>query len=136
MPIPVITIAQMRDWEKATWASGQTEAEVIRRVGKCVAGHALRLTRPDELIVILAGKGHNGEDARCAQDHLRERRVDLIDVKDPATDYSKLEAVLSLHPDLVIDGLFGIGINRPLSGEWIRFIERVNASGAKILAVD
>ena len=136
MPIPVITIAHMRDWEKATWASGQTEAEVIRRVGKCVAQQALRLTEPDDVIVILAGKGHNGEDARCAQDHLTQRSVNLIDVKDPAADYSKLEAVLSLNPDLVVDGLFGIGINRPLSPEWIRFIERVNASGAKILAVD
>src|SRR6266436_6644869 len=126
MPIPVITIAQMRDWEKATWASGQTEAEVIRRVGKCVAEHALRLTRPDDLIVVLAGKGHNGEDARCAQDHLTQRRVNLIEVKDPAADYSKLDAVLSLCPALVIDGLFGIGINRPLSDEWVRFIERIN----------
>lgn len=136
MPIPVITIAQMREWEKATWASGQTEAEVIRRVGACVARYALRLTMPDDLIVILAGKGHNGEDARCAQEHLTKRRVDLIEVKDPAADLSKLEAVLSLRPALIIDGLFGIGINRPLSVEWIRFIERVNDSRAKILAVD
>src|SRR5258707_6010997 len=136
MPIPVITIAQMREWEKATWAIGQTEAEVIRRVGKCVAGHALHLTRPDDLIVILAGKGHNGEDARCAQNHLAQRRVDLIDVKDPVAVLSKLETELSLRPALIIDGLFGIGINRPLSADWTRFIETVNQSGAKILAVD
>ena len=37
MSVPVINIAQMREWERATWASGQTEAEVIRRVGKKVA---------------------------------------------------------------------------------------------------
>jgi hydroxyethylthiazole kinase-like uncharacterized protein yjeF len=136
MPIPVITIGQMREWEKATWASGQTEAEVIRRVGNCVAEHALRLTKADDLILILAGKGHNGEDARAAQGHLSQRRVDLLDVKDPAGDLSKLNAVLSLRPALVIDGLFGIGINRPLSTELTRFIELVNASSAKILAVD
>jgi NAD(P)H-hydrate epimerase len=136
MPIPVITIAQMREWEKATWAIGQTEAEVIRRVGKCVAGNALGLTRPDDLIVILAGKGHNGEDARCAQGHLPQRRVDLVDVKDPAADLSKLETELSLRPALIIDGLFGIGINRTLNAEWIRFIETVNHSGATILSVD
>src|SRR5215475_14108064 len=98
MPIPVITIAQMREWEKATWAIGQTEAEVIRRVGKCVAAHALRLTQADDVIVILAGKGHNGEDARCAQDHLAQRGVNLIEVKDPSADLSKLDAVLSLRP--------------------------------------
>jgi len=136
MPIPVIIIAQMREWEKVTWASGQTEAEVIRRVGKCLAEHALRLTRPDDLILILAGKGHNGKDARCAEGHLAQRRVDVIEVKDPAADLTKLEAVLSLQPALIIDGLFGIGINRPLSADWIRFIEMVNRSSAKILAVD
>lgn len=136
MAIPVITIAQMREWEKATWATGQTEAEVIRRVGECVGKHALRLTKPDDLIVILAGKGNNGADARAAHGSLNQRRVDFVDVKDPASDLSKLEALLSLQPALIIDGLFGIGINRPLSTEWIKFIERINHSGAKILAVD
>lgn len=136
MPIPVITIAQMREWEKATWAAGQTEAEVIRRVGQCVAAHALRLTQPDDLIVIVAGKGNNGADARASQDHLSQRRVNLIEIKDPAADFSKLEALLSLRPALVIDGLFGIGINRALNSDWVRVIERVNDSGAKILAVD
>src|ERR1051326_6427211 len=131
MPIPVITIAQMREWEKATWASGQTEAEVIRRVGKCLAAHALRLTRSEDLILILAGKGNNGADARASQDHLAQRRVDFIEVKDPAADLSKLEVVLSLRPALIIDGLFGIGINRPLSADWIGFIERVNTRGEK-----
>src|ERR1041385_5143798 len=115
MPMPVITIAQMREWEKVTWATGQTEAEVIRRVGKCVAEQALRLTRPDDLILVLAGKGNNGADARAAHGHLSQRRVDLIDIKDPAADLSKLEAVLSLRPALIMDGLFGIGINRPLN---------------------
>ena len=136
MPIPVITVSQMREWEKATWATGQTEAEVIRLVGKRVAQLALRLTRPGDLILILAGKGHNGEDARASREHFGERRVDLLDVKDPAADLSKLDAILSLSPSLVIDGLFGIGLNRPLSPDWVRFIEGLNASRARVLAVD
>jgi len=136
MPLPVLTIAQMRDWEKATWATGQTEVEVIRRVGKCVAHHALRLTREGNRILILAGKGNNGADARSALQHLTERRVDTLEVTDPATDSAKLETLLSSRPDLIIDGLFGIGINRSLSPDWIRFIQRVNETGAHILAVD
>src|SRR5437868_570986 len=95
MPIPVITVAQMREWEKATWATGQTEAEVIRLVGKCAAAHALRLTRPGDLILILAGKGNNGADARAAREHLLDRRVDVLDVKNPKAELSKLEALLS-----------------------------------------
>jgi NAD(P)H-hydrate epimerase len=136
MSLPIISVAQMREWEKATWAAGQTEAEVIRRVGKCVAQYALQLTRPDDLIVILAGKGHNGEDARCAKEHLADRRVDVLDLKDPADDLSKLEVHVSLHPKLVIDGCFGIGLNRPLGSEWVNFIERINKAKANVLAVD
>src|SRR5690349_6881926 len=95
MALPVLNIAQMREWEKATWATGQTEAEVIRRVGKCVAGSALRLTRAGERIVILAGKGNNGADARCAREHLSNRRVELLDIKEPRSDLPSLKALLS-----------------------------------------
>jgi NAD(P)H-hydrate epimerase len=136
MPIPVISIAQMRDWEKATWASGQTEAEIIRRVGKRVAQDSLRLTQRGDLVVILAGKGHNGDDARCAREHLAERQVELLEVTEPAADQPRLDALLARRPDLVIDGLFGIGINRPLSTEWVQFIQRINEANAQVLAVD
>src|SRR5439155_20990407 len=136
MPAPVISIAQMREWEKATWASGQTEAEVIRRVGKAVAQCSLCLTQRNDLILILAGKGNNGADARCAREFLSDRRVDLLEVKESETNLSKLEALLSLRPALIVDGLFGVGINRRLNPEWIQFIERVNRAASEVLAVD
>jgi NAD(P)H-hydrate epimerase len=136
MSLPVISISQMREWEKATWASGQTEAEVIRRVGKCVARLALQLTTLGELILILAGKGNNGADARAAHGHLAERRVDVLDVQEPQAELSKLDALLSLRPALIIDGLFGIGINRPLTPEWTAFIQHINDARARVLAVD
>ena len=136
MSLPVISISQMREWEKATWASGQTEAEVIRLVGKGVARLALQLTRPGELIVIFAGKGNNGADARAARKHLVERRVDVLDVKKPKSELSRLEALLSLRPALIIDGLFGIGINRPLSPEWMTFIQHINEARLRVLSVD
>ena len=79
MPVPVINLAQMREWERATWAAGQTEAEVIRRVGEKIAERALQLTRSGDAILILAGKGHNGDDARAARKHLRDRRVEVLD---------------------------------------------------------
>jgi NAD(P)H-hydrate epimerase len=136
MPVPVINIAQMRDWEQATWAAGQTEAEVIRRVGEYVAHRALQLTQHGDLILILAGKGHNGEDARCAREHLAERRVEVLDVTDAAEDLTKLEALLVLRPALVVDGLFGIGLNRPLGPGWVNVINRVNSARLPVLAVD
>ena len=136
MPVPVISIAQMRDWEQATWAAGQTEAEVIRRVGRCVARRALELTQPGDLVLILAGKGHNGEDARSAREHLADRGVEVLDVTETAADLSKLDTLLALRPALALDGLFGIGLDRPLGSGWVSFIERVNAAHLLVLAVD
>jgi len=136
MPLPVLNLEQMRQWEKATWATGQTEAEVIRRVGLMIARQVLRLTRSSDLILILAGKGHNGDDARCAREHLPDRRVDVLEVADPEKDLPRLKALLSLKPALIVDGLFGIGLNRPLSPDWIKLIDSVNQTAARVLAVD
>jgi len=136
MPVPVISVDQMREWEKATWAAGQTEAEVIRRVGGKVAGLALRLTHPGDAILILAGKGHNGDDARAAREHLRDRCLETLDITAPENDLSKLEAALRSQPALIIDGLFGIGLNRPLDDEWKKFLTTVNESKIPVLAVD
>ena len=136
MSLPVISIAQMREWEKATWATGQSETEVIRRVGQAVAQHALRLTKSGDRILILSGKGHNGDDARSAREHLAGRQAEVLEVKDPEADFPTLKAGLSLRPALVIDGLFGIGIQRPLDASWIKFIRQINAARLPILAVD
>lgn len=136
MSVPIISIAQMRQWESATWATGQTEVEVIRRVGLCVAERARQLTRPNDLILLLAGKGHNGDDVRAAQAQLADRRVALLNINSPAACLPQLEAELGNHPALIIDGLLGIGLNRPLDEDWRAFITRLNGAQPSILAVD
>ncbi len=134
MSVPVVNLAQMREWERATWATGQTEAEVIRRVGQKIAVRARELTRPGDVILILAGQGHNGDDARAAQKFLTERKVEILDVASPENDLPKLESLV--EPALIIDGLFGIGLNRALDDGWKKFIAAINASKIPILAVD
>lgn len=136
MPVPVINISQMRRWEKATWATGQTEAAVIRRVGEKVARLALRMTDPNDAILILAGKGHNGDDTRAAKEFLTDRKIISLDVIDPKTALVELKQNLSVRPALIIDGLFGIGLSRPLDGSWKKFITTVNQSKIPVLAVD
>jgi hydroxyethylthiazole kinase-like uncharacterized protein yjeF len=136
MSVPVINSAQMREWERATWASSQTEAEVIRRVGKRVARRARRLTRSDDLILILAGKGNNGADARAAGEFLDGRKIELLEIAAPENFLPALETALAQKPALVIDGLFGIGLNRPLDIGWMKLIHRVNQSKILILAID
>ena len=98
MPIPVISIAQMREWETATWATGQTEAEVIRRVGQQLARLACNLTRPGDSILILAGKGHNGDDARATREFLDDREIILLNVTDPKAALAKFQSSASVPP--------------------------------------
>ena len=136
MPIPVISVAQMREWEKVTWASGVLEDAVMRHAGAAVASVAERLTQPDDLILVLAGKGHNGDDAAYGSEFIRNRRCELIRVIDPEVSSKEIAARLQHHPALIVDGLFGIGLNRPLSGAWMKLIEHINSAGVRILSVD
>ena len=136
MPLPVITVEQMRRWEAATWKSGKTEKEVIALVGKVVANRVMELTRPGDDILLLAGKGHNGDDVRAMAEHLPGREVSLLSITDPAKTRQKLPLDLDPAPVLVVDGLFGIGLNRPLDADWMQVIAQVNAKQLLVLSVD
>jgi ADP-dependent NAD(P)H-hydrate dehydratase / NAD(P)H-hydrate epimerase len=136
MPVPVISVAQMREWERATWAAGQTEQTVIARVGEKLASHALALTCPGDAILLLAGKGHNGDDVRAMQPHLAGRNVRLIHATDPLVALNEFKDALPNNPKLVVDGLFGIGLNRALDERWVKLIQQVNESDLPVLAVD
>ena len=57
----------MREWEKASWAAGRTEAEVIDKVGRAIARRLEAIAQPHERILFLAGKGHNGDDVRATR---------------------------------------------------------------------
>jgi NAD(P)H-hydrate epimerase len=137
MPVPVINLAQMREWEKATWAGGQTEDDVIRRVGKKIARRARKLTRSGDAILLLAGKGNNGNDVRAAEEFLDGRKVELLDIAaTPENFMPALTVALAQKPALIIDGLFGIGLNRALSDGWKKLIVAVNESKIPVLAAD
>ena len=136
MSLPVISVEQMRRWEAATWEAGKIEGEVIAQVGEVVAARALELTRPGDAILLLAGKGHNGDDVRAMAGHLPGREVSLLSVTDPAKTRQKLPLDLDPAPALVIDGLFGIGLNRPLEADWMQVIAQINAKRLRVLSVD
>jgi ADP-dependent NAD(P)H-hydrate dehydratase / NAD(P)H-hydrate epimerase len=136
MSVPVLSVAQMRQWEQASWDAGRSQSEVINNAGQAVARCALKMSRDNDRILIIAGKGHNGDDARCAQAHLLNRRVRLLNIQDPATDVDHLNLLLRKRPSLVIDGLFGIGLSRSLDPAWTQIIEQINRANLPLLAVD
>lgn len=136
MPIPILSVRQMRDWEEATWASGQTPQAVIARVGQRLASRILALDPPPRRVLVLAGKGHNGDDARATAVALGAGIAHTLDVRDPTLALPDVETQLESSPDLIVDGLFGIGLNRPLDATWQPLIDRIHATGIPVLSID
>jgi NAD(P)H-hydrate epimerase len=126
----------MRAWEAASWQAGCRESDVIAEVGRQLAARLAARSRPGDRVLLLAGRGHNGDDVRAMVPHLPDRDILSLEVADPTVALPGLEAALARSPAWVVDGLFGIGLNRDLDPAWIRFIETVNASGRPVVAVD
>ena len=136
MPLPILSVAQVRDWEKRTWDAGITVDSVIEQAGQAVAQLAAQVTQSGDSILLLAGKGNNGSDTRIAAKHLSGRQVKILDVTDPSEDLAVMRQCLQEDPVLVVDGLFGIGLNRELDEHWQKLIHCLNETDAPVLSVD
>jgi hydroxyethylthiazole kinase-like uncharacterized protein yjeF len=136
MSFPILSVAEMRDWEERTWRTGILPEAVIRQVGGALARQILDQTRPGDRVLLVAGSGNNGADVRASAAHLQDREVELVEVREPATEFPRLTRALDRKPHLVVDGLFGIGLNRPLGGFWCQCLRALNNSGRPILSVD
>ena len=65
--------------------------------------------------------------------HLQERDVSLLSITDPAKTLSNLATALEPRPALVVDGLFGIGLNRVLDADWMQVISQLNANRLRVV---
>jgi NAD(P)H-hydrate epimerase len=86
--------------------SGVDVAVLIRRAGYAVAQTALQMLGGSygKHVIVLAGKGNNGEDGRVASDFLRARGVNV-------SVFSSSEMPTQLPEcDLVIDAVYGTGL--------------------------
>jgi NAD(P)H-hydrate epimerase len=126
----------MRAWEQTTWKSGRTEQDVIRQVGHRLAEKVEQLTTKGSRVLFVAGPGHNGDDARAAREFLTDRDADYLNISDPVQGLGELNEKLANKPSLIVDAIFGIGLNRPVEGAWAELITRINTSRIPVLAVD
>ncbi|MBE0612365.1 MAG: NAD(P)H-hydrate dehydratase [Burkholderiales bacterium] len=105
-------------------------------------------------VLVLAGPGNNGGDAFEVATHLKRwfYRVELVFAGDEHQLSEDALAALrkwresggntyaappaALRPDLVVDGLFGIGLARPLEGGYAELIADINRLRCTKLALD
>jgi hydroxyethylthiazole kinase-like uncharacterized protein yjeF len=122
--VPIVTAAQMRAAEEAVFRR-EPQLDVMERAGAAVAREAARFAQGDAILV-LAGPGNNGGDAYVAARLLKAAGHDVAVAAcgEPGTPAGRamLERwggeVASLYQarprPVLIDGLFGTGLTRPL----------------------
>lgn len=112
-------------------------------------------------IVAFAGPGNNGGDALAVARMLSERgygvsvylfnitghlSTDCATNRNRIADSKKIKAFVEVTQEfdpprleedtLVIDGLFGSGLNKPLAGGFASLVKYINASPAKVVSID
>ena len=147
----VLTTTEMERADRLTIAAGTPGFALMMSAGQAVAKAAMDLVEEGPIVVV-AGRGNNGGDGFVAAAELAARGRDvsiiLLCERDSLQGDAALAArgwkypVLPFNPQaigkpaLIIDALFGAGLNRPIKGDPLEMIEAVNANGAPVLAVD
>lgn len=121
---PLFTAAEMRAAEERYPGFPDTAAELMERAGRAVAVELLRAYPDARRVAAVCGGGANGGDGRIALRVLREAGIDAVETDDP-TGF-----------DVIVDGLFGTGFAGAPRPEAVALIDRINASGAPVVAVD
>ncbi|WP_024515412.1 NAD(P)H-hydrate dehydratase [Bradyrhizobium sp. Tv2a-2] len=147
----VLTTAEMERADRLTIAAGTPGFALMLSAGQAVAEAAGDLVEEGPILVV-AGPGNNGGDGFVAAAELaaqgREVSVSLMGERDALKGDSASAAKGWKHPllpftpqaigkpALIIDALFGAGLNRSIAGEAHDMIAAINANGAPVMAVD
>jgi ADP-dependent NAD(P)H-hydrate dehydratase / NAD(P)H-hydrate epimerase len=148
----ILSTTEMAEADRLAIAGSIPGIELMDNAGRAVAELAARANLPGSRVAIVAGPGNNGSDGFVAARCLAERgyHVQVLLVGEAAR--LKGDAALAaqrwsgpLRPaqpealsdtDLIIDALFGAGLDRPAEGLARAMIKAMNASAAPIIAVD
>jgi hydroxyethylthiazole kinase-like uncharacterized protein yjeF len=147
----VLTTAEMERADRLTIAAGTPGFALMLSAGQAVAAAAMDMAAEGPILVI-AGPGNNGGDGFVAAAELaahgREVQVILLCERESLQGDAASAArgwkypVLPFNPQaigkpaLIVDALFGAGLDRAVKGEPFEMIEAINANGAPVLAVD
>lgn len=149
----LVTAEQMQQIEGRLFDAGMPVAALMEKVSAKIMQWAI--AHWDSSIVnigILAGPGHNGGDALVVARELHHAGY-RVKIYQP---FSKLKALTEQHAnyakhlgipfvltvkeltdcDAIIDGWFGFGLTRPITGELAADIEKINQQSTPVLSID
>lgn len=147
----LLSVAEMTCADALAVKAGVDSFTLMQHAGRAVAA-AAQMLAPTGDIVVVAGPGNNGGDGFIAATDLaaRGRNVAVVLLGKPnSLKGDAARAAKEWHgpllpfapqslgkPALVIDALFGAGLDREVNGDPRAMIEAINASGAPVVAVD
>ncbi|MFZ9086276.1 MAG: NAD(P)H-hydrate dehydratase [Steroidobacteraceae bacterium] len=156
LPTEVFSAAQVRAMDARAIRQGPRDGYGLMCAAAAGALQALQVTWPAARRVLLCcGGGNNGGDgyvlARLALAQGFE--VTVVALADPArlggdarrayADFSGVGGIvqafepgLPLAADVVVDALFGTGLDRPVEGQFLSCIEAINTAAVPVLALD
>ncbi|OGX26232.1 MAG: NAD(P)H-hydrate epimerase [Omnitrophica WOR_2 bacterium RIFCSPHIGHO2_01_FULL_48_9] len=162
--VKVVTVQQIQALDAiAIEQYGISSLVLMENAGRSVADVVRREIprRGKAEVSIFCGIGHNGGDGFVAARHLRSQGIKphifLIGSaaelkKDAAVNYRILrnipcpvQEIQDIHPQhfkilkrssVIVDAIFGVGLNRPLQDPFRTIIEQLNSLKKKVIAVD
>lgn len=156
---PLYAVAEIRAIEQQA-ATALPPGTLMQRAGQATANAALDMlpfSTNKARVLVLAGPGNNGGDALEAAANLTYSGVQVEILRFPPAGAPSAERAAAQrraeHSDarfidigtsamagtdwnLVIDGLFGIGLARPVSGALRTLVDTVNTLSCPVLALD
>jgi hydroxyethylthiazole kinase-like uncharacterized protein yjeF len=148
----ILSTAEMAEADRLTITGGVPGIALMENAGRAVAEIAARQKSSGCRVVVVAGPGNNGGDGFVAARLLAERGYQVAVLL--AGDASRLKGDAALAAKawrgrtlparadglagagIVIDALFGAGLDRPVEGIARAVIEAMNAQSAPVVAVD
>jgi len=149
--IELLTNAEMSEADRLTIAGGVAGIELMERAGAAVADCVALGHPPGARIAIVAGSGNNGGDGFVAARLLAARGYDVRvlrvgsgalrgDAAIAAERWTGATAPATADgladADVIIDALFGAGLDRAVEGAPRAIIDAMNAAGCPVYAVD
>ncbi len=156
LPTQLYTAAQVRELDRiAIEDEAIPGITLMQRAGRAAFDQLCGAWPKAKKIAAVCGLGNNAGDAyvlaRLAQEAGLQVHVfqigDAAKLKgDARTSYEDLTATgISISPvdsskfnefDVIVDGLFGTGLDREVGGEWKNIIESINDSNSGVLSLD
>ncbi|MBR3312298.1 MAG: NAD(P)H-hydrate dehydratase [Solobacterium sp.] len=145
----IIDSKGMKEIEKL---SGFSVYELMQNAGKASAAEIKKRIRPEDRILIVAGKGNNGGDGYVIAKELSGYACKVYQAEGkPLTEAAmqtceELDSGIILKPrefarelkkaDIIVDAVYGFGFHGELKSKIKSLFRRINESGARIFSID